>query len=64
MKRPEKLSAAAARRIALAAQGLHRPRPSVEPGRAALMKAELQRLAGHSGLSRDTREQVTRSLDG
>jgi aminopeptidase N len=36
----------------------------MEPGRAALMKAELQRLAGHGALSRDTREQVSRSLDG
>jgi aminopeptidase N len=36
----------------------------MEPGRAELMKAELQRLAAHGGLSRDTREQVSRSLDG
>ncbi|MDP3676603.1 MAG: aminopeptidase N [Novosphingobium sp.] len=36
----------------------------MEPGRAALMKGELERLAAFSGLSRDTREQVTRSLDG
>ena len=43
MKRPEKLSAAAARRIALAAQGLHRPRPSAEPGRAAMLR-QVERL--------------------
>ena len=36
----------------------------MEPGRAALMKGELERIAAFSGLSRDTREQVTRSLDG
>jgi len=36
----------------------------MEPGRAALMKGELQRLAAEPSLSRDTREQVTRSLDG
>ncbi|MET0179410.1 MAG: aminopeptidase N, partial [Novosphingobium sp.] len=36
----------------------------MEPGRAALMRGELERLAAVSGLSRDTREQVTRSLDG
>lgn len=36
----------------------------MEPGRAALMKAELERLAAEPGLSRDTREQVTRSLEG
>ena len=36
----------------------------MEPGRAALMKGELERMAAESGLSRDTREQVTRSLDG
>ena len=34
----------------------------LEPGRSALMKAELERLAAVSTLSRDTREQVTRSL--
>ena len=36
----------------------------MEPGRAALMKGELERLAAEPSLSRDTREQVTRSLDG
>jgi len=36
----------------------------IEPGRAALMKAELERLAAVPGLSRDTAEQVSRSLDG
>jgi aminopeptidase N len=36
----------------------------MEPGRAALMKAELVRLAAEPKLSRDTREQVTRSLEG
>ena len=35
----------------------------VEPGRAAIMRAELERIAGAQGLSRDTFEQVTRSLD-
>ena len=35
----------------------------IEPGRAAIMRAELERIAGASGLSRDTFEQVTRSLD-
>ncbi|WP_371433480.1 aminopeptidase N [Novosphingobium sp.] len=35
----------------------------VEPGRAALMRAELERIAACSTLSRDVREQVTRSLD-
>ena len=34
----------------------------IAPGRAALMRAELERIAGHPGLSRDTFEQVTRSL--
>ena len=34
----------------------------IEPGRAALMKAELERIAKVEGLSRDTFEQVTRSL--
>ncbi|MGD9508727.1 MAG: winged helix-turn-helix domain-containing protein [Geminicoccaceae bacterium] len=38
MRRPEKLSAAAARRVALAAQGLHRPRRQVEPSRAAMLR--------------------------
>ncbi|MCL4672120.1 MAG: aminopeptidase N [Sphingomonadaceae bacterium] len=33
-----------------------------EPGRAALMKAELERILAHGGLSRDTFEQVSRSL--
>ncbi len=36
----------------------------IEPGRAALMKGELERIAAASGLSRDTFEQVSRSLDG
>ncbi|MEO1648771.1 MAG: aminopeptidase N [Pseudomonadota bacterium] len=36
----------------------------IEPGRAALMKAELDRIAATEGLSRDTFEQVTRSLGG
>ncbi|MEM7688521.1 MAG: aminopeptidase N [Pseudomonadota bacterium] len=36
----------------------------IEPARAALMKAELERIAKAEGLSRDTFEQVTRSLDG
>jgi len=34
----------------------------VEPGRAALMRTELKRIAGAPGLSRDTFEQVSRSL--
>jgi len=34
----------------------------VEPGRGALMRAELERIAAASDLSRDTREQVSRSL--
>ena len=34
----------------------------LEPGRSALMKGELERLAAVPTLSRDTREQVTRSL--
>jgi aminopeptidase N len=34
----------------------------VEPGRAALMRGELERIAAQPGLSRDTFEQVTRSL--
>jgi len=33
-----------------------------EPVRSALMKAQLERVAAASGLSRDTFEQVTRSL--
>ncbi|QUL37434.1 aminopeptidase N [Erythrobacter sp. JK5] len=36
----------------------------IEPGRAALMKAELERIAGADKLSRDTYEQVSRSLEG
>ena len=36
----------------------------IEPGRAALMKGELERIAEASSLSRDTFEQVSRSLDG
>lgn len=35
----------------------------IEPGRAALMRAELERIAEAQGLSRDTFEQVTRSLE-
>ena len=34
----------------------------IEPGRAALMRAELERIAGAPRLSRDTHEQVVRSL--
>ncbi|GAA4046418.1 aminopeptidase N [Parerythrobacter jejuensis] len=34
----------------------------IEPGRAALMRAELERIAAAENLSRDTFEQVTRSL--
>jgi aminopeptidase N len=34
----------------------------IEPGRAALMRAELERIAAAPRLSRDTYEQVTRSL--
>jgi aminopeptidase N len=34
----------------------------IEPGRAALMRGELERIAAASKLSRDTYEQVTRSL--
>ena len=34
----------------------------LEPGRAALMRKELERIAAASALSRDTYEQVTRSL--
>ena len=36
----------------------------IEPGRAARMKAELERIAEAENLSRDTFEQVSRSLDG
>ncbi len=36
----------------------------IEPGRAKLMKAELERIAAVKNLSRDTFEQVSRSLDG
>ena len=36
----------------------------IEPGRAALMKGELERIAAQDNLSRDTFEQVSRSLDG
>ncbi|RGP41724.1 Membrane alanyl aminopeptidase [Altererythrobacter insulae] len=36
----------------------------IEDGRAALMRAELERIKAADGLSRDTFEQVTRSLDG
>ena len=36
----------------------------IEPGRAALMKAELERIAAADNLSRDTFEQVSRSLEG
>ncbi len=34
----------------------------IEPKRAALMRAELERIAAAPGLSRDTREQVSKSL--
>jgi aminopeptidase N len=34
----------------------------IEPGRSALMRAELERIAAAPGLSRDTHEQVSRSL--
>ncbi len=34
----------------------------IEPGRAALMRAQLERIAAKPGLSRDTSEQVGRSL--
>ena len=34
----------------------------IEPARSALMKAELERIAAQPGLSRDTYEQVTKSL--
>jgi aminopeptidase N len=36
----------------------------IERGRAALMKAELERIAAAGNLSRDTFEQVSRSLEG
>ncbi len=36
----------------------------IEPGRAALMKGELERIMAAGGLSRDTFEQVSRSLEG
>ena len=36
----------------------------IEPARAAMMRAELERIASAPDLSRDTREQVTRSLEG
>ncbi|RVQ66958.1 aminopeptidase N [Croceicoccus ponticola] len=35
----------------------------IEPKRAALMRAELERIAAAPDLSKDTREQVTKSLD-
>lgn len=35
----------------------------IEPGRSAMMKAELERIAAAPVLSRDTREQVSKSLD-
>ena len=34
----------------------------IETGRAALMRGELERIAASSQLSRDTHEQVSRSL--
>jgi uncharacterized protein len=43
VSRPEKLSASAARRIALAAQGLHRRRPDATIGRANLAR-QIERL--------------------
>jgi aminopeptidase N len=36
----------------------------IEPGRAALMRAELERIAAQTTLSRDVREQVGKSLEG
>ncbi len=36
----------------------------IEPVRSALMRAELERISATPSLSRDTREQVMRSLDG
>jgi len=36
----------------------------IEPARAALMRAELERIAAQPKLSRDVREQVGKSLDG
>jgi aminopeptidase N len=36
----------------------------IEPGRAALMKAELERILAAGNLSRDSFEQVSRSLEG
>ena len=36
----------------------------IEAGRAALMKAELERILAAGNLSRDTFEQVSRSLEG
>jgi aminopeptidase N len=36
----------------------------IEPGRAALMKGELERILAAGNLSRDTFEQVSRSLEG
>ena len=36
----------------------------IEPARAALMRAELERIAAAPGLSRDVREQVSKSLEG
>ena len=36
----------------------------IEPGRARLMRAELERIAAVTDLSRDVREQVGKSLDG
>ncbi|WP_408591088.1 aminopeptidase N [Novosphingobium sp.] len=36
----------------------------IEPARAALMRAELERIAAQPGLSRDVREQVSKSLEG
>jgi len=35
----------------------------IEPGRSAMMREQLERIAAASGLSRDTHEQVSRSLD-
>ncbi|WP_340588136.1 aminopeptidase N [Erythrobacter alti] len=35
----------------------------IEPGRSALMRKQLERIAAAPGLSRDTHEQVSRSLD-
>ena len=45
--------------VVLAALGRWR---RIEPSRSAMMRSELERIAAASGLSRDTLEQVTKSL--